>query len=404
MAPYPDPSPPLEELGRRWSRLQALMAEQGLDGILFLQNADLIYACGSTQPEAVFLPGDGTPLVLARPPLDRTAAELAWTSVEFMPRRDGLGERLKDHARGKLDVLGLELDVLPAAMFQRLAEESLSGLELVDASWCVAQARAVKTEFELSLMGISALELDFLFRSVPDLLSQGVTELELDGRLMALARSRGHQGIIRGRGFNMELFLGHVLSGENGLVTSKVASPTGGAGIIPGFSQGAGPRRIRAGDLVSVDICGTYGGYITDQARLFIIGPVPTLVQETYDRLLNLIEDLKTWLRPGMACGRIYDQAFRLAEGQGLTEGFMDPGGAVCPFIGHGLGLELDEWPALAKGSNAVLAAGMTLALEPRVFLPGVGVIGLEDTYLVTEDGPLALTLTDRRIGEAMVP
>ena len=166
------------------------------------------------------------------------------------------------------------------------------------------------------------------------------------------------------------------------------------------MGHGAGPRTIGPGELVSVDLCGTHGGYIADQTRLFHTGPTPTSVRDIYRRLLDLIEEWRGFIRPGVLAGEVYDHAFTLAEKYVLSPNFMTLDGVCCPFVGHGVGLELDEWPALAKGSKVALAPGMTFALEPRVFQPEVGVVGLEDTYLLTEQGPEALTVTDRDLKE----
>ncbi|MEW5723008.1 MAG: Xaa-Pro peptidase family protein [Thermodesulfobacteriota bacterium] len=390
--------PDRNELEDRGRRLQELLSPAGWDGALLLQNADLLYFCGTTQAEAVFIPAEGEPLVLARPPFDRCRSETTLPKVAAMPRWPDLGKVLEDHAGRPLAALGLELDVMAVNFFHRLAEAALNGLETPDVSPLVHRVRAIKSEYELSQMRAAARLLDAMFQAVPGLLARGLSEMELEGRLIALAKAHGHQGLIRSRGFNMEMSLGHILSGPSGLVPAKVASPTGGTGINPGFGQGAGPRLIGSNELVSVDLCGAFGGYIVDQARLFFTGPTPERVRTAYALLRDLIEEVKDFIRPGVLSGQVYDRTFAAAEKRGLLDHFMNLDGGPCPFVGHGVGLELDEWPALARGSDIPLAAGMTFALEPRVFLPEYGVVGLEDTYLLTENGPEYITLTSREI------
>ena len=168
---------------------------------------------------------------------------------------------------------------------------------------------------------------------------------------------------------------------------ANLASPTGGLGVGPGFGQGAGNKRIGRDELVSVDLCGCHGGYISDMTRLYFTGPIPALLNDIYGRLLDILDELLDFIRPGRTGGEIYDHSFQLAEKHGGATGFMNQAGPVCPFIGHGIGLELDEWPVLARGAKAPLAAGMTFALEPRIFAPDLGVVGIEDTYLLTESG-----------------
>ena len=390
--------PPKDELRTRWQRLQTLMGDRGLDGVLIFQNADLLYVCGTTQAEAVFLPQSGDPLVMGRPPWERLSSDAPWARIVPMPRGRGLADAIREHAPGPMRVLGLEFDVLPVAWFRRLEQGGLAGLETADASPVIREARSVKTDFEVVQIEQAARATDDLHRVIPGILSQGVSELELEGRLVGLARANGHQGLIRCRNFNMEHFLGHLVSGANGLVPSKIGSPTGGEGVVPGLSHGAGHRAIGPGDLVSVDLSGTHGGYIADMTRLYHVGDVPPRVMDQYERLLGLVEALNGHIRPGAVCGDLYDLSFELAGQLGLSRGYMTLNGHTCPFIGHGVGLELDEWPALAKGSPVELRAGMVYALEPRIFMDGVGVIGIEDTWLLTGDGPRPLTFTNRDI------
>ena len=239
-----------------------------------------------------------------------------------------------------------------------------------------------------------------MYQIIPNLLTQRVTELELETGITSLARNQGHQGIIRFRSFNTEIFYGHVLSGTNGLLQAKVNSPTGGAGVGPGLGHGAGSKTIGPNELVSVDVCGAYGSYIVDQTRLYYTGALTSQIAGTYESLLKLTRELTDYIKPGIQGGQVYQKAFELADKYQLDHGFMGLGRDRCPFVGHGLGIELDELPILARGVKAPLAAGMTFALEPRVFLPDIGVVGIEDTYLLTDDGPSYITVTGRSIME----
>ncbi len=392
--------PSKSELNRRTRRLQRLLASDGLDGALMLQNVDLIYLAGTTQAEAVFVPRQGAPLVLARPPLDRLNAECPLPDQDVMPPWPQLRARLEQHTGRNIGRLGLELDVLPVAFYRKLTEKALAGLEIADASPLIRQTRAVKSKFELARMNRAAREIDHVFRAIPRLLKPGRTELQVEAGLMARARARGHQGLIRTRGFNQEIYFGHLLSGPNGLVPAKVNSPTGGQGVGPGLGQGAGPRVIGPDELVSADLCGTSGGYIVDQTRLYFTGRAPDRLRRASNGLNELMDRLADFIRPGITGGQIYEQAFKTASALGLEQGFMGLGRDICPFVGHGIGLELDEWPILARGVGQVLEKDMTFALEPRIFMPEFGVVGIEDTFHLTEDGPVPLNLTPRGLCE----
>ena len=401
--PMPPWWPPRDELAGRCARLQEAMHREGLDGLLCYGNTNLLYLCGTTQAEAVFLPPDGEPLVLGRPPLDRLTDETAWPRVEPMPRGPDLRARLAVHSGRPLTRVGLELDLLPVNRFRRLEREGLAGLSLEDATPLLRSVRSVKSAFEIAHIRTGAIGLDRVYQAVPGILAEGPTELELEARLTAMLRAEGHQGLIRFHGFNQEMYFGHVLSGPNGLLRSKIGSPTGGQGIGPGYGQGAGPKQIETGELVSVDLFGAHGGYIVDQTRVYFTGPAPETVKNAYKGLRALARDLKAAVRPGLTGEDVYEAAFDLAERYGLNPGFMGEGDGRTPFVGHGVGLEPDEWPILGRGQREVLRPGMVVALEPRVFMPEYGVLGLEDTFLVTETGLEYLTVTSRELREVFL-
>ena len=342
------------------------------------------------------------PLVLVRRWQERLGTEMPWSKPELLPQGEKLKERLVDFYPG-LSTLGLELDVMPVAWFNRLTRKSLSGLELVDVSPLIREARIRKTAYEINRMKAAARTMDTVYRAAVDFLTPGLTELEFESKITSMARNQGHQGVIRFRGFNQEIYWGHVLSGTHGLVKSKIESPTGGVGVGPGFGQGASHRYIGPNELVSVDICGTDSGYIVDQTRLYYTGKASEKVETAYNALLHLVADLLNFIRPGVTTGQVYDQAFYLAEKYRIGEHFMGPENDRCPFVGHGVGLELDELPILAKDGRVPLQTCTTFALEPRIFIPEVGVIGTEDTYLLTPSGPQYITITPRRIFEVFV-
>jgi Xaa-Pro dipeptidase len=89
-------------------------------------------------------------------------------------------------------------------------------------------------------------------------------------------------------------------------------------------------------------------------------------------------------------------RALALAERRGYADRFRNTGPAQVRFVGHGVGLELDEIPVLAGQSERLLEPGMTLAIEPKIVFPGRGIVGIEDTLLLTSGPPECLTFTPR--------
>ena len=136
---------------------------------------------------------------------------------------------------------------------------------------------------------------------------------------------------------------------------------------------------------------------MVDQSRLFYFGSLPREVEEIYQRVLSLLEELEALLRPGILAREVYEKALSLAEELGLSSYFMAHGPEKVPFVGHGVGLEVDEWPPIAA-VEVPLKEGMVVALEPKCHLPGFGVIGIEDTYFITAEGPERLTVSPRHL------
>jgi Xaa-Pro aminopeptidase len=189
------------------------------------------------------------------------------------------------------------------------------------------------------------------------------------------------------RMWGSELFYGHLLSGPSGAVPSYLASPTGGGGVSPAVAQSAGFRAIKRHEPVLVDYVFAYRGYISDHARIFSIGRLPDELVQAHAAMLDLQGRIQSMAKPGIASGAIYDFALDFAKTHGLGDHFMGVGRERIRFVGHGVGLELDEFPFLNAGQTMELQENMVIALEPKLVFPGRGVVGIENTHVVTQDG-----------------
>jgi len=283
--------------------------------------------------------------------------------------------------------LGLELDVLPTNMYfnyQRLFQ----GADLVDLSQPIRLMRAVKSEYEISIIRRAAELSDQVAGHVPTILREGMSELELAGKVEAEARKLGHQGVVRMRLWGNEMFYGHLMSGPTAAVPSYLASPTGGVGTSPAIAQGPGYRAIQRHEPVLVDYVFAYNGYLSDHTRIFSLGSLSQELIDAHAAMLEVQQMVKQIAKPGVASGTLYDQALVKANELGYTENFMGAAGRErIRFVGHGIGLEVDEYPFLSAGQNLKLQEGMTIALEPKLIFPGKGVVGIENTHVVTQSG-----------------
>jgi len=249
-----------------------------------------------------------------------------------------------------------------------------------------------KSPWEIENISRAARMLDRMFLEVPRILKPGIMEIDLAGHLEAFLRREGHQGYIRCRGFNQEMFYGHILSGPEGGKPSYIDSPSGGRGVGPAFSQGAGIKPIRPHEAISIDFVGCYNGYLADQTRMFSLGEPPAAVKEAHQAVREILQSLKTKTQPGIPCDQVYFWALEEADRLGYLTRFMGSGPSLVRYIGHGLGLELDELPVIGQKFDWPLEIGMVFALEPKMVLPDYGLVGIENTYQMIETGIIPLT------------
>jgi len=396
MPPEQTLTPP-SEIDARIAKFQIVLQDQGLDGALILQNTDLFYFSGTIQQAHLYVPAEGPPLLMVRKSLERAREESPLTHILPLASPKKLPDQIDAHGLKPPAVLGMELDVLPANnyfSYRKLFPQS----DIRDISLSIRTLRAVKSSYELNLIRQAAAFSDRLASLMPDLLQPGMMEIELAGRIEAEARRLGHQGIARMRLFGAEMFYGHLMAGPSAAVPSFLASPTGGASVSPAVAQGPGFRKIQRNEPILMDYVFAWQGYISDHARIFSIGRLPRMLVEAHAHMLDVQEHIKKMATPGSVAGDLYEAAVEMVERKGLAANFMGAGDDRIRFIGHGVGLEVDEFPFLAEGQKTRLQEGMTIALEPKMIFPGKGVVGIENTHVVTTDGLRQLTCAKEQI------
>lgn len=384
-------STPKEEIEVRIRGLQHLMAKNNLDAALIVQRADLFYYSGTGQDAHLFVPTEGSPVLLVRKSFERAVADSPISDIREIKSLGQLKKAIDSINSGRNETLGMELDVLPVNNF-RLYEDLFSGTDIKDVSPLIKRQRMIKSDYELQIIKQAAALNDELFGSVNDFLKEGMSEMEFSGLLEAFYRRKGHQGFVRVRGFNQEVFYGHVMSGSNLAVPSCSVGPTGGPGPNASMPQGAGAKTIRRHEPISIDYVGIIEGYMVDQARTFYLGEPPEKFIRAHEVALSIQDAVERKGSPGIAAEELYDIALEMAHQAGLSEGFQGYPQPV-PFIGHGIGLELDEFPLIGRKSPHVLQPGMVVAIEPKFILPGEGLAGIENSYVMTPKGFSKLTL-----------
>jgi len=377
---------PGAELEQRIENLKNRLSQSGIDAALIAQRVDLLYFSGTFQQACLYIPVDGKPILLVNKNTERAKAESSLPTIEHLDSTKHIPEILNANGYDMPKSLGLELDVLPASMYLNY-QQIFSGVEIQDISYLIRMVRAVKSSYELDIMRRAAELSDQVAAWVPKVLREGATELELAGLIEAEARRLGHQGAIRMRLWGSEMFYGHLLSGPSGAVPSYMSSPTGGTGVGPAMAQGPGYKTIRRHEPVMVDYVFAYNGYLSDHSRIYSLGALPQELLDAHAVMLQVQETIKKFAVPGTSSGKIYEIALERTVELGYEKYFMGTGGERVRFVGHGIGLEVDEFPFLAAGQKLKLKEGMTIALEPKLVFPGQGVVGIENTHVVTPDG-----------------
>ena len=377
---------PKPELDLRIKNFQDYLRRKNIDAALILQRVDLYYFSGTFQQGSLYIPADGEPILMINKNIERARAESLLDTIVDLESPKRIPQIIKAKGYGLPGTLGLELDVLPTTMYFTY-QKLFSGTDLIDISLAIRLQRAVKSSHELGIMRRATELSDQVFGWVPNILCPGITELEMAGLVEAEARRLGHQGVIRMRLWGSEMFYGHLLSGPTGAVPSYLSSPTGGTGASPAIAQGPSYKTIQRHEPVMVDYMFCYNGYICDSTRIYSLGALPQELLDAQAAMIEVQRIIKKAARPGVASGEIYDQALAKTRELGYGDHFMGVGNERVRFVGHGIGLEVDEFPFLAAGQKLELQAGMTIALEPKLIFPGIGVVGIENTHVVTPEG-----------------
>jgi Xaa-Pro aminopeptidase len=293
--------------------------------------------------------------------------------------------------------LALELSQTSWATIQRLAA-ALGVEKFGNADTILMQARSVKTEFEIKLIEECGMKHDRVYSRVPGLYRPGMTDIELQIEIERVSRLEGSIGIMRTVGDDLEINMGNVITGDNADCPSPYDFAMGGAGTAS-LPVGGDGTMIRPGTSVMVDTNGVFNGYMTDMTRTFALGKLPDLALKAHQLSRDICAEIARLGVPGTECKALYNRAEQMAIEAGMQEYFMGHQ-AHAGFVGHGMGVAVNEQPVLAPRSKSVLEVGNVIALEPKFVIPHVGAVGVENTYVVTEDGMRCLTHSPEEIIE----
>jgi Xaa-Pro dipeptidase len=382
---------PLSELTDRLDRFRLLMDVRHPDweiAIIF-SKLNLYYFTGTMQDGMLLILRNGEACLWVRRSFERAEDESFFPRI--LPMRS-----YRDAAETMTTIpetVYLETEQVPLALFRRL-QKYFPFRDVVSIDKEILQVRSVKSPYELALMERAGdIHRRVLEDLAPEILWEGMSEAEFTSELYSLMVSEGHHGIVRFGTFESEIILGLIGFGESSLYPTYLDSPGGNAGMSPAVPLfGSRDRKLRDGDLVFVDIGCGFHGYHTDKTMTYVYGrALPDEVVAIHRKCVDIQDAIIPFLKPGAVPSQIYEAVTTSLE-PAFLENFMGYGNRNVLFLGHGIGLEIAENPVIARGFDDPLEEGMVIAIEPKKGIRGVGMVGIENTFIVTPGGGRSIT------------
>lgn len=382
---------PPGEIASRIARLQRELAEKDLDGAFIPDSINMFYYSGTMQQGVLFVPGAGEPLFFVRRSLERAEKETPLKNLLPLRRFKDLAAEIR--ASGcPLARIGLDETAVPVSIFKKLSAV-FPDTRFADLSFGLASIRAVKSDYEIGLIREAGRRHGLVYDQIPEMIQEGMTEWELGAAIHAHMLKLDFSGLGRLAAFNGEFIGGLVSFGESGNFPSASVGPGGMIGLCPAFPFLGGAGRLEKGAPVFIDTGFAYQGYFTDMTRVFSLGEPPQEALGAHRTCLDIQEAIRRRLRPGALASEIFREVFNgEVVARGFQEHFMGYGSNQVAFLGHGIGLVIDEFPVIAERMDYPLKKNMVLALEPKKGLEGIGLVGIENTFLVTGDGGEKMT------------
>lgn len=375
-----------EDTALMHARVRAGMSAAGMDSLLVSDNANIFYLTGRIFDGYIYFAPDGSVTYLVRRP-----SVLEGDGVAVIRKPEDIPavlQRLGVAMPG--NTVGLELDQASYSLVSRL-QAAVQAPAIANADAVMREARAVKTPYEISLIADCGERHERVYRQIPRLYREGMTDIELQIEIERITRLEGGMGQMRVSGHDMEINMGSVLAGRNADTPSPYDFALGGAGASPALPVGADGTILRPGMAVMVDTNGDFNGYMTDMTRTFRIGDLPAEAYEAHSLSRAICRAVEAAARPGVECRDLYDMALKMVADAGMAHIFMGRT-SQAGFIGHGVGITINELPVLSPRSKNVIQAGNVIAVEPKFVIKDVGAVGIENTYVVTDAGLRCLT------------
>lgn len=375
-----------EETALRLNKVREQMSVLGIQNALIGTNTNLFYLTGRIFSGYIYITLERDPIYFVKRPIIARGK-----NVINIRKPENIAEALIKIGFKLPESMGLELNLMSYAMVERLNKALGCNQTPQNISPALDFARSVKTKHEIELLRISGGKHERVYREIPHLFQPGMSDIELQIEIERVSRLEGCLGQFRVAGQDMEIYMGNVLAGENADAPSPYDFAMGGAGLDPSLPVGANGTLLRPGITVMIDMNGDFTGYMTDMTRTFALGDIAEIAQRAHQISIDICNELALIGKPGTEACALYDKAQEMASQAGLNEYFMGHR-QHAGFVGHGVGIEINELPVIAPRSKYVLQPGNAIALEPKFVIPLIGAVGIENTYIVGNGGMECIT------------
>lgn len=375
-----------EEYKLRVIAFQKILQEKGIDGSFILDRVSLFYFYGTIPGGIGYIPASGEAILLVRRGIERAINETPFRVIKFSSFRK-LQDIFKEHNWSKHQLIGMEFDRIPVALFNKY-RKLFTDKEFVDISSIIKSLRIIKSEFEIEILKEAGRRAASSYKQIPTLFQDKMpSELELMADFEAIMRKNGHQGLVRMHSFNGEIWYGVIATGNSANANVAFDGPIGTPGLYPAAPFACSLKKIDKNEPILVDVVFGYKGYYVDQTRLFVVGKLLNKLINAYQCALEIQTILSRLMVPEQKGETLYEKAIEIVKQHHLIDSFMGFGNNKVSFVGHGVGLELDELPLIAPRYSTPFKNNMVIALEPKFFFENLGGVGLENTFRITDKG-----------------
>lgn len=380
-----------QELSQRLENLQQTIIQAKVDACLISTSVNQFYLLDFIFDGYIFIQPQDEPILFVKRPQG-----IEGDNVVYIRKPEQIPDFLHQKNISLPKRLMIESDALSYSTVSRL-QLALGTPELMNVSAEMRRIRSVKSKYELGQIRECAKIHAQVYEKIPQIYRQGMTDIEFQTEIEREMRLAGSEGAFRAFGENMDIFMGSVLVGDNAQHASPFDFALGGQGISPLLPIGANGTPLREGTTVMVDMAGNYRPWMSDMTRAFAIGAVSDLAYKAHQVSIDIHSKINSVAKSGVGCSDLYFIAEEMAKENDLADYFMGTE-QQAKFVGHGVGLEINEPPVLAPRSRETLQSGMVIAVEPKFVLPGIGAVGIENTYFVGDDGLEKVTICEEKL------